>query len=82
MISAFSSDSETDSVFYEGGRGGVYLEIRVTSSERNDDILTLYYERYEGENGTVHDGKCILKIRLLSDGSFRYISQKIVESEE
>lgn len=75
-------NSETDSVFYEGGRGGVYLEIRVTSSERNDDILTLCYERYEGENGTVHDGKCILKIRLLSDGSFRYISQEIVESEE
>lgn len=76
-------DPEKDTVFYEGGRGGVPPERRVFDYEQNGDILTLFYWLYHEESGTIYDDRYyVLSIKLLSDGSFRYISQEIVESEE
>lgn len=75
-------DPKTDTIYYEGGRGGVPPEIRVFDSEQNGDILTLYYHLYDGESGTIYsDRYFVLEIKLLGDGSFRYFSQKIIEKE-
>ena len=75
-------DPKTDTIYYEGGRGGVPPEIRVFDSEQNGDILTLYYHLYDGENGTIYsDRYYLLEIGLLDNGSFRYLSQKIIEKE-
>ena len=73
---------ETDTVYYEGGRGGVPPERRVFDYEQNGDILTLYYHLYHEESGTVYNDRYyVLEIKLLGDGSFRYLSQKIAERE-
>ncbi len=75
-------DQETDTIFYEGGRGGVYPDRRVFDYEQKDDILTIYYHLYHEESGTIYDDRYfVLEIRILTDGSFRYLSQKIVEEE-
>ncbi|MBQ6877279.1 MAG: hypothetical protein IJO22_02630 [Oscillospiraceae bacterium] len=75
-------DPETDTVFYEGGRGGVSPERRVFDFEQNGDILTLYYLLYHEESGTIYDDRYYaLEIKLLDDGSFRYISQTAIEKE-
>ena len=73
-------DPETDTIFYEGGRGGVPPERRVFDFEQNGNILTLYYQLYNEENGTIFEDRYyVLEIKLLEDGSFRYLSQKIIE---
>ena len=73
-------DTETDTIYYPGGRGGAYPEIRVCGFEQNGDILTLYYEHYNPEVGEFVENKySVLEIKLLEDGSFRYLSQKIIE---
>ena len=79
--SRFAYDPETDSIFYEGGRGGVPPDRRVFDYEQNGDILTVYYWLYHEESGTIYDDKYYaLSIRLLPDGSFCYLSQEILEN--
>ena len=73
-------DPETDTIFYEGGRGGVPPERRVFDFKQNGNILTLYYQLYNEESGTIFEDRYyVLEIKLLEDGSFRYLSQKIIE---
>ena len=73
-------DPETDTIYYPGGRGGAYPEIRVFDFEQNGDILTLYYEHYNPEIGEFVENKYFaLEILVFSKESFRYLSQNIVE---
>lgn len=73
-------DPETDTIYYPGGRGGAYPEIRVCGFEQNGDILTLYYELYNPEVGEFVENKYFaLEILVLSKESFRYLSQDIIE---
>ena len=73
-------DPETDTIYYPGGRGGAYPEIRVFDFEQNGDILTLYYELYNPEVGEFVENKySVLEILVLSEESFRYLSQDIIE---
>ena len=73
-------DPETDTIYYPGGRGGAYPEIRVCDFEQNGDILTVYYELYNPEVGEFVENKYFaLEILVLSKESFRYLSQDIIE---
>ena len=73
-------DPETDTIYYPGGRGGAYPEIRVFDFEQNGDILTIYYELYNPEVGEFVENKYFaLEILVLSKESFRYLSQDIIE---
>ncbi len=75
-------DPETDTIYYPGGRGGVPPEIRVTDYSQNGNLLTLNYVLYHSESGEINENfEIILEIRLLEDGSFRYLSQKIIEGK-
>ena len=75
-------DSETDTIYYPGGRGGVPPKIRVVNYSQVGNLLTLNYVLYHSESGWVDESReIVLEIRLLDDGSFRYISQKIIEKE-
>ncbi|MBE6899367.1 MAG: hypothetical protein E7479_01700 [Ruminococcaceae bacterium] len=76
-------DQKTDTLYYEGGRGGVAPEIRVVDHEQKGDILILYYHLYDGESGTIYSAEnYVLEIRLFDNGSFRYLSQKIISAEK
>ena len=75
-------DSDSDVIYYEGGRGGVPPEIKVIGFSEEENLLTLNYVLYNGESGWIDEScEIVLKIRILDDGSFRYLSQKVIEKE-
>ena len=75
MASAY--DSQTDTIHYEGGRGGGPFCLRVTSWETEEELLTLHYEHYDCATGIPYEnGQSLLTIRLMEDGSFRYLSNQ------
>lgn len=68
-------DPETNTVHYEGGRGGAIPDARVTGWTQEGDILTIDYHRYEYYSGLPVGGESRrLTVRLLEDGTFRYLS--------
>lgn len=70
-------DEASDSIFYEGGRGGGPLYLRVTGWSQEGDLLSIFYEEYDGETGVpFEDASYLLQIRLAGDGSFRYLSNQ------
>ena len=43
-------------------------------AEEDGDRLTLHYEEYSPATGEPYEGSaCLLTVRLLEDGSFRYL---------
>ena len=75
MYSAY--DPASDTIHYEGGRGGGPVCLRVTGWEENGDQLTLRYESYDYYTGeTEPDSQALLTVRLMEDGSFRYLSNR------
>lgn len=75
MASAY--DSQTDTIHYEGGRGGGPFCLRATSWETEGDLLTLHYEHYDCATGIPYENEqSLLTIRLMEDGSFRYLSNE------
>ena len=68
-------DPETNTIFYEGGRGGGPLCLRVTSWMQEGDRLVIDYEGYEYYSGVPwEDGFYTLTVKTMEDGSFRYLS--------
>ncbi len=68
-------DPQTNTIHYEGGRGGVLPPSRVTGWAGEGDTLAIDYECYEYETGVPIEGwSNRLTVRLLEDGSFRYLS--------
>lgn len=68
-------DPQTNTIHYEGGRGGAIPPARVAGWSRDGDILTIDYHRYEYYSGLPVGGESRrLTVRLLEDGSFRYLS--------
>ena len=60
---------------YEGGRGGAIPDARVTGWSRDGDLLAIDYHRYEYYSGLPVGGESRrLTVRLMEDGSFRYLS--------
>ena len=67
-------DPASGTLHYEGGRGGGPYYLRVTGWEEDGDRLTLHYEEYSAATGEPYeDSACLLTVRLLEDGSFRYL---------
>ena len=68
-------DPETNTIFYEGGRGGGPLCLRVTGWMQEGDRLVIDYEGYEYYSGVPwEDGFYTLTVKTMEDGSFRYLS--------
>lgn len=68
-------DPATNTVFYEGGRGGMSPSFRVTGWEQDGDLLKLDYETCDPyTNAPVEGSLYTLTVRLMEDGSFRYRS--------
>ncbi len=73
-------DSATDTIFYQGGRGGGPFMLRVTDWAQEGDRLALTYENYDYVTGRPYEGAVYrLTVGLLEDGSFRYLSNAVVE---
>ena len=67
-------DPASGTLHYEGGRGGGPYYLRVTGWEEDGDRLTLHYEEYSPATGEPYeDSACLLTVRLLEDGTFRYL---------
>ena len=67
-------DPASGTLHYEGGRGGGPYCLRVTGWEEDGDRLTLRYEEYSPATGEPYEGSaCLLTVRLLEDGAFRYL---------
>ena len=67
-------DPASGTLHYEGGRGGGPYYLRVTGWEEDGDRLTLRYEEYSAATGEPYeDSACLLTVRLLEDGTFRYL---------
>lgn len=70
-------DPQTNTIHYEGGRGGGPKCMRVTGWNREGDRLSIGYENYSYETGVpFENGAYVLTVRLLEDGSFRYLSNQ------
>ena len=70
-------NADSDTIHYEGGRGGGPFCLRVTSWDKEGDLLSIHYENYDYVTGIpFEDGKCLLTVKLMDDGSFRYLSNK------
>jgi len=68
-------DPQTNTIHYEGGRGGGPKCMRVTGWSREGDCLKIDYENYSYETGVPFENSCyVLTVRLLENGSFRYLS--------
>lgn len=78
MLTAQASsdyDPATNTIHYEGSRGGGPLPLRVIHWTQQDDILSISYEHYDYTT-RIPDSSFVLTIRLMGDGSFRYLSNQ------
>lgn len=72
---AGSYDPQTDTLFYEGGRGGMMPSFRVTGWTQEGERLMIHYEACDYFSGAPVEGSLYtLTVRTLEDGSFRYCS--------
>lgn len=70
-------DPEKDAILYEGGRGGGPFMLRATAWEQSGDLLSIHYENFDYVTGEPYeDAFYTLTVRLLPNGSFRYISNQ------
>lgn len=70
-------NAKTNTIHYEGGRGGGPFPLRVVSWEENDDTLTIHYENYDFVTGIPYENASYqLTVKLMDDGSFRYLSNQ------
>lgn len=73
--SSYPYDAATDTIFYEGGRGGLFLDCRVTTSTQEGDRLRIAYQILKPNTGEpAADSSFVLTVQLLEDGGFRYLS--------
>lgn len=71
----FPYDPQTGTIHYEGGRGGGPICYRVTGWEQEGETLAIDYEEYYFYTGVPFENSSYtLTVRLLEDGSFRYLS--------
>lgn len=75
VISSWSSyNAGTDTIYYEGGRGGGPLPLAfITGWTRDGETLLIDYESYDGET-MLFTGEYRVTLKLREDGTFRYIS--------
>lgn len=69
-------DPQTNTIHYEGGRGGGPKCLRVTGYAQEGDRLAIDYEQYDPSTGLPFEGTSRLTVRLLEDGGFRYLSNQ------
>ncbi len=70
-------DAATDTIHYEGGRGGGPFCLRVTGWHQDGDQLAIEYEHYDYATGVPYeDAFYTVTVRTLEDGSFRYLSNQ------
>ena len=70
-------DAATGTIHYEGGRGGLAPSYRITDWRQEGNILSLDYESYDFVTGIPYeDASYVLTVRLMEDGSFRYLSNQ------
>ncbi|MBC8547690.1 hypothetical protein H8711_12250 [Clostridiaceae bacterium NSJ-31] len=68
-------DPAADTIFYEGGRGGLSPTYQVLASQQEGDVLAVLYEERDYLTGAPLPDSCrALRVRLLDDGSFRALS--------
>ncbi len=68
-------DAQTNTIFYEGGRGGMTPTFRVTGWEQEGELLKIDYETCEYFSGAPVEGSLYtLTIETMENGSFRYHS--------
>lgn len=72
---AITYDPQTNTIHYEGGRGGAPDPVRVTGWTRDGDRLMIDYEAYFFYTGVPYESsRHTLTVRTLEDGTFRYLS--------
>lgn len=72
---AITYDPQTNTIHYEGGRGGAPNSVRVTGWTQEEDRLMIDYEAHFYYTGVPEENSGrTLTVRLLEDGSFRYLS--------
>ncbi len=67
-------DSQTNTIFYEGGRGGMTPVFRVDTCIEEGDRLSIGYMICDESGAPVEGSHYILTVRTLEDGTFRYLS--------
>lgn len=68
-------DALTDTVYYTGGRGGYYADPVVTGCTVSEDGTQAEIDYYTEDMFTAEpQGRFCMTVRLLPDGSFRYLS--------
>lgn len=67
-------DPQTDTIFYEGGRGGMTPVFRVDTCIEEGDRLSIGYMICDESGAPVEGSLYTLTVRTLEDGSFRYLS--------
>lgn len=73
FLSVSHYDPQTDTVYYEGGRGGAFPTPRVTSWTQDKDLLLIDYDCDNIDTG-IKEYSRRLTVRLMEDGTFRYLS--------
>lgn len=73
FLSVSHYDPQTDTVYYEGGRGGAFPTPRVTNWTQKEDLLLIDYDCDNIDTG-IKDYSRRLTVRLMEDGTFRYLS--------
>lgn len=76
VIGRLPYDPQSGTVRCEGIQGGGPLCLRVTGYTREGDRLAIDYQQYDPSTGIPFEGTGCLTVRLLEDGSFRYLSNR------
>ncbi len=67
-------NAATDTIHYEGGRGGGPKPLRVLDWTQQGDLLEIRYVGYEEATGVPYNDEYLLTVKKLPDGSFYYRS--------
>ena len=70
----YDYDAATDTIHYEGGRGGGPKPLRVLDWTETGDLLEIRYFGYDYTTNVPSANDYLLTIRKMPDGSFRYLS--------
>lgn len=72
-------NAQTGTIHYEGGRGGGPKCLRVVGHAQEGDRLAIDYVNYNYATGVPEGDTYRLTVRLLEDGSFRYLTNEVVK---
>lgn len=72
-------NAQTGTIHYEGGRGGGPKCLRVVGHAQEGDRLSIDYVNYNYATGVPEGDTYRLTVRLLEDGSFRYLTNEVVK---